>query len=135
MASRVPKARAYAAGGESMKRSRREIVLKSPREIATMRVANQHVAEILEIMCAAVSPGVSTWDLDLMARAELKKRGLRSPFLGYHGYPAVVCTSVNEEIVHGIPRRVLILLFLTGMENRYAFMPASGGHGVGASAQ
>ena len=92
-----------------MKRSRREIVLKSPREIATMRVANQHVAEILEIMCAAVSPGVSTWDLDLMARAELKKRGLRSPFLGYHGYPAVVCTSVNEEIVHGIPRKDRVL--------------------------
>jgi len=92
-----------------MKRSRREIVLKSPREIELMRVANVHVAEILELMCQAAKPGASTWDLDQIARAELKKRGLKSPFLGYHGYPAVVCTSINEEIVHGIPRKDRVL--------------------------
>lgn len=92
-----------------MKRSRREIVLKSPREIELMRVANVHVAEILDRMCAAVAPGVSTWDLDQIARAELKKRGMTSPFLGYYGYPAVVCTSINEEIVHGIPRKDRVL--------------------------
>ena len=92
-----------------MKRSRREIVLKSPREIEIMRAANRHTAEILELMCEAVAPGVSTWDLDQIARAELKKRGLKSPFLGYHGYPAVVCTSINEEIVHGIPRKDRVL--------------------------
>lgn len=92
-----------------MKRTRREIVLKSRREIEIMRVANQHTAEILELMCKAVAPGISTWDLDQLARSEIKKRGLKSPFLGYHGYPAVVCTSVNEEIVHGIPRKDRVL--------------------------
>jgi len=92
-----------------MKRSRREIVLKSPREVELMRVANVHVAEILELMCQAAKPGASTWDLDQLARTELKKRGLKSPFLGYHGYPAVVCTSINEEIVHGIPRKDRVL--------------------------
>lgn len=92
-----------------MKRNRREVVLKSPREIEIMREANQHVAEILELMCQAVEPGISTWDLDQIARKEIKKRGVTSAFLGYHGYPAVVCTSVNEEIVHGIPRKDKIL--------------------------
>src|SRR5688572_5499610 len=92
-----------------MKRTRREVVLKSPREIEIMREANLHVAEILELMCQATKPGVTTWDLDLIARAEIKKRGVTSAFLGYHGYPAVVCTSVNEEIVHGIPRKDKVL--------------------------
>src|SRR5687767_6295867 len=92
-----------------MKRARREVVLKSPREIEIMREANVHVGEILEILAAAVAPGVTTWDLDLIARQEIKKRGVTSAFLGYHGYPAVVCTSVNEEIVHGIPRKDKVL--------------------------
>ncbi len=92
-----------------MKRSRREVVLKSPREIEIMREANIHVAEILELMCQLVKPGVTTWDLDQLARAEIKKRKVTSAFLGYHGYPAVVCTSVNEEIVHGIPRKDKVL--------------------------
>lgn len=92
-----------------MKRARRSVVLKSPREIEIMRVANRHVAEVLQIMIEAAQPGATTWDLDAIARAEIKKRGVESPFLGYHGYPAVVCTSVNEEIVHGIPRRDKVL--------------------------
>ncbi|RYF39541.1 MAG: type I methionyl aminopeptidase, partial [Cytophagaceae bacterium] len=77
--------------------------------IQVMHEASQHTAEILEMMCQAVAPGISTWDLDGIARAEIKRRGLKSPFLGYHGYPAVICASVNEEIVHGIPRRDKIL--------------------------
>jgi len=88
---------------------RRSVVLKSPREIEIMREANRHVAEILELMCAAAVPGASTWDLDQIARRELKARKVESPFLGYHGYPATVCASVNEEIVHGIPRKDKIL--------------------------
>jgi methionyl aminopeptidase len=92
-----------------MRARRREVVLKSPREIEIMREANQHVAEILDMMCKAVAPGVTTWDLDVIARAEIKRRGVTSAFLGYHGYPAVVCTSVNEEIVHGIPRKDKVL--------------------------
>lgn len=85
------------------------VMLKSPREIEIMRTANQHVAEILELMCAAAQPGATTWDLDQIAREQLDKRGLKSPFLGYYGYPATVCTSINEEIVHGIPRKDKVL--------------------------
>ncbi|MEZ4272290.1 MAG: type I methionyl aminopeptidase [Myxococcota bacterium] len=88
---------------------RRSVVLKSPREIDLMYGANQHVAEILALMCEAAVPGISTWDLDQIARAELKKRKLRSPFLGYYEYPATVCASINEEIVHGIPRQDKVL--------------------------
>lgn len=88
----------------------RRVVLKSAREIELMREANRHLAEILDMMCAAVAPGVTTWELDELARRELKRRPVQSPFLGYNGFPAVVCTSVNEEIVHGIPRRDKILV-------------------------
>jgi len=88
-----------------MSRGRRSVVLKSVRAIEIMGEANRHTAEILRMMCDAAAPGVSTQNLDDLARAELDRRGLKSPFLGYHGYPAVVCTSVNDEIVHGIPRK------------------------------
>ncbi len=90
-------------------RGRRQVILKSPTEIQIMADANRYLSEILQLMCEAAKPGASTWDLDLIARRELKRRNLDSPFLGYHGYPAVVCTSVNEEIVHGIPRKDKIL--------------------------
>jgi methionyl aminopeptidase len=92
-----------------MKTRRRGIVLKSPREIDLMREANQHVAEILELMAEAVEPGVSTWDLDQIARRELGKRKIDGAFLGYHGFPATVCASINEEIVHGIPSKERVL--------------------------
>src|SRR4051812_40393621 len=85
------------------------IVLKSPREINIMREANQHVAEILKMMCDAVEPGISTWELDQIARKEIARRKVKSAFLGYRGYPATVCVSVNEEIVHGIPRKDKVL--------------------------
>ena len=81
------------------------VVLKSPREVNLMRNANAHTAEILAMMCEAVVPGISTWDLDQIARREIGKRPVKSAFLGYRGYPAVVCVSINEEIVHGIPRK------------------------------
>ncbi|MBC7794671.1 MAG: type I methionyl aminopeptidase [Clostridia bacterium] len=90
-------------------RKRSGIVLKSPREIDLMRAANQHVAEVLETMRLAVTPGVSTWDLDQIARAEIKKRGVKSAFLGYHGFPATICSSRNEVVVHGIPSKKVVL--------------------------
>lgn len=92
-----------------MQRKRNGVVLKSAREIDIMYEANQHVAEVLEILCRAVAPGVSTWDLDQISRAEIKKRGVKPAFLGYHGFPATICASVNEEIVHGIPRKDKVL--------------------------
>jgi len=85
------------------------IVLKSPREVAIMKEANRHTGEILAMMCEAVKPGITTWDLDLIARREIKERKVKSAFLGYRGYPATICASVNEEIVHGIPRKDKVL--------------------------
>ncbi len=79
------------------------IVLKSPQEIEKMRRSNRIVAEILREIREAARPGVRTRELDGLAEALLQKRGARSAFKGYNGYPAVLCTSVNEEVVHGIP--------------------------------
>lgn len=68
-----------------------------------MRRAGRVVAEIMAETRAAVRPGVTTGDLDRVARDVLERRGARSNFLGYHGFPAVICTSPNDMIVHGIP--------------------------------
>jgi methionyl aminopeptidase len=79
------------------------IELKSVDQIALMRAAGLVVARALEAMRAAVAPGVSTADLDAVAREVLRDAGATSSFLGYHGYPAVICASVNDRVVHGIP--------------------------------
>ncbi len=79
------------------------IQLKTPDQIALMRAAGLVVARALREMRAAVAPGVSTADLDAVARDVLRDAGAESSFLGYHGYPAVICASVNERVVHGIP--------------------------------
>src|SRR5579875_1283052 len=68
-----------------------------------MRRAGRVVAEMHEATRAAARPGVTTADLDRVAREVLDRRGARSNFLGYHGFPAVICTSPNSMIVHGIP--------------------------------
>lgn len=81
------------------------VTLKTPAEVATMRRAGAIVAEMLEKCGAAVRSGVTTGDLDRIAAQILKERGATSSFLGYYGYPATICTSVNDEIVHGIPGR------------------------------
>jgi methionyl aminopeptidase len=78
-------------------------VLRSPTEIAKMRKAGQVVAEMHAATRAAARPGITTADLDRAAREVLDRRGAKSNFLGYHGFPAVVCTSPNNMIVHGIP--------------------------------
>ena len=68
-----------------------------------MRAAGRVVAEMHEAIRAAAVPGVTTLQLDRIARDVLAARGAMSNFLGYHGFPAVICASVNDEIVHGIP--------------------------------
>ncbi len=68
-----------------------------------MRKAGQVVAEMHERIRAAIRPGVTTAELDAVGRAVIERRGARSNFLGYHGFPAVICTSPNDVIVHGIP--------------------------------
>ncbi len=81
---------------------------KSAEQIAAMRLAGRVVAEMLEAASCAAVPGATTSDLDRAAREVLDMRGARSSFLGYHGFPAVVCVSPNEVVIHGIPgERVL----------------------------
>lgn len=79
------------------------VTLKTRDEIATMRRAGAIVAEMLAVCRAAVRPGVTTAQLDALAARVLRDRGAVSSFLGYYGYPATICTSVNDQIVHGIP--------------------------------
>jgi len=79
------------------------IILKSPQEIEKMRRSNLIVAEVLEEIKSVAKPGVTTGELNGVAEELLAKRKARSAFKGYNGYPAALCTSVNEEVVHGIP--------------------------------
>jgi len=72
-------------------------------ELNKMRKAGKVVAEMHEVTRAALRPGITTMDLNNLAAEVIAKRGARSNFLGYHGFPAVICTSPNDMIVHGIP--------------------------------
>ncbi|HKB29759.1 MAG TPA: type I methionyl aminopeptidase [Streptosporangiaceae bacterium] len=80
------------------------IQLKTPAQIAKMREAGVLVADTLQALGAAAQPGVTTAELDALAEERIRGAGAVASFKGYHGYPATICTSVNEEIVHGIPR-------------------------------
>lgn len=82
---------------------REKIEYKSPDQVRRMRRSGLVVAQIHEALRSAVAPGVTTGELDDVAAGVLAAAGARSNFLGYHGYPAHVCISVNEVIVHGIP--------------------------------
>src|SRR5215467_12188420 len=88
---------------------RMKIYVKTAEEIAKMREANLAVAAVLDELEGACRPGVSTWELNEIAGRKLKQLGAESAFLGYHGYPAVLCTSVNDVVVHGIPRKDVVL--------------------------
>lgn len=79
------------------------VEIKSPNEISIMREAGAIVAHVLAILGDAAAPGVSTGHLDEIAASEIRKRKGTPAFLGYRGYPATLCASVNEEVVHGIP--------------------------------
>jgi methionyl aminopeptidase len=85
------------------------IEYKSIEQIRLMRETCLVVASILDEVCAAAKPGVSTWELDKIASRGIEKHKVTSAFLGYFDYPAVLCTSVNEVIVHGIPRKDVVL--------------------------
>ena len=76
---------------------------KSTAQIRTMRRAGRVVAEMHEVCARAARPGTTTGQLDRVARDVLARRGARSNFLGYHGFPGVICASPNEVVVHGIP--------------------------------
>ena len=81
----------------------RRLPRRSAAELAHMRSAGRVVAEMHQAIRAAARPGVTTLHLDRVARDVLATRGATSNFLGYHGYPAVICASVNDEVVRGIP--------------------------------
>ena len=79
------------------------IVCKSPREIERMRHANVLVADVLAQLTEMVQPGVTTADLDAAAERLVRAAGAEPAFKGYRGYPATLCASINDEVVHGIP--------------------------------
>jgi methionyl aminopeptidase len=86
-----------------MFRRKDRIEIKSPEQILLMRGAGLVVARTLELLRDAVAPGVTTRQLDAIAEESIRTQGAVPSFLGYHGYPASICTSVNDEVVHGIP--------------------------------
>ncbi|MCS7051213.1 MAG: type I methionyl aminopeptidase [Thermomicrobium sp.] len=79
------------------------IVLKRPEQIRLMREAGKIVAETLAVLTAAVRPGITTAELDRLAERTIRRHGAVPSFKGYRGFPATICVSVNEEVVHGIP--------------------------------
>ncbi|MDE3148698.1 MAG: type I methionyl aminopeptidase [Acidobacteriota bacterium] len=85
------------------------VVLKSSQEIEKMRRAGLVVREVLDLVRSQVKPGATTFDLEKAAEARLAQLGVKAAFKGYHGFPCVLCTSVNCEVVHGIPSRTRVL--------------------------
>lgn len=79
------------------------ITIKSPKEMEAMRRAGEIVGQTLLVLQEAVRPGLKTRDLDAIASREIRRRGGKPAFKGYRGFPATVCASINDEIVHGIP--------------------------------
>ena len=79
------------------------IQIKTQEQIKTMRKAGLVVAEIHKAIREAIKPGMTTSALDTIAEAVIKRNGATSNFKGYHGFPATICVSINDEIVHGIP--------------------------------
>jgi methionyl aminopeptidase len=83
--------------------------LKSSQEIEKMRRAGRVVREVLELVRAHVKPGATTLDLENAAEKRIAELGAKPAFKGYHGFPCVLCTSVNSEVVHGIPSKKRVL--------------------------
>lgn len=92
-----------------MRRPQLDIQLKTPDQIEMMRAAGLVVAEALRRMREAVAPGVSTADLDAIAESTIREAGAVPSFKGYHGFPASICSSVNEQVVHAIPSPTQVL--------------------------
>lgn len=85
------------------------IILKSPEEIEIMRKSSAIVAQVLNVLKENAAPGSTTMDLEKIAEEETKKRGAKPAFKGYRGYPFCLCTSVNNEVVHGMPSKKRLL--------------------------
>lgn len=85
------------------------VSIKSAGEIEKMREAGRLLALVHEELKAHVKPGMSTWELDQIGEKKIRSLGCTPNFLNYHGYPASICISVNDEVVHGIPKKEVIL--------------------------
>lgn len=93
------------------------VILKQLDEIDKARASNRIVAEVLSVLREKVKPGVTTRELDKIAEGVTEKRGARPAFKGYRGYPYSLCTSVNEEVVHGMPsNRILVEGDIIGLD-------------------
>jgi methionyl aminopeptidase len=95
--------------GPRIQKSRRGVEIKSAREIEVMRQASRIVATVLREIMEIAAPGMTTGDLDRHAERRIRELGATPSFKGYHGFPASICASINNEVVHGIPssRRVI----------------------------
>jgi methionyl aminopeptidase len=91
------------------KKKRRGIEIKSEREIEIMRQAAKIVATVLKEISQRVEPGMTTADLDAYAEKRIREMGATPSFKGYHGFPASICSSINNEVVHGIPNRKKVI--------------------------
>ena len=85
------------------------VSIKSEREIELMRQAGKILAKVHEELGKAIKPGISTWEINELGEKLIREHDCIPNFLNYHGYPASVCVSVNEEVVHGIPKKDVIL--------------------------
>ena len=85
------------------------IEVKNEKELSRMREAGKVTAAVLKQMTEMVRPGISTWELDQAAEKTIRSFGATPLFLGYYGFPGSICASVNEEVVHGIPKKDRIL--------------------------
>ncbi|HSA94219.1 MAG TPA: type I methionyl aminopeptidase [Terriglobales bacterium] len=85
------------------------IVRKSPTELEKMRQSGRVLRQVLDEVSAMVRPGITTMDLERLAEKRIKELGAKPAFKGYHDYPCVLCTSVNDEIIHGIPSEKRVL--------------------------
>ena len=88
-----------------MLNNKTNILIKTNKEISYMREAGNIIAEIMNKLEKAVEPGISTIELDNICKKEIKNNNVKSAFLGLYDFPATICVSINEEIVHGIPQK------------------------------
>ncbi|HEY9676205.1 MAG TPA: type I methionyl aminopeptidase [Waterburya sp.] len=91
------------------KKKHRGVEIKSEREIEIMRQAAKIVATVLKEISQMVEPGMTTADLDAYAEKRIREMGAKPSFKGYHGFPASICSSINNEVVHGIPSRKKVI--------------------------
>ena len=85
------------------------MILTEEKDLERIRLAGSLAGQVLQLISEAVQPGITTWELDEMAEKAIRDAGHIPTFKGYRGFPATVCTSVNEEVVHGIPNKKKVL--------------------------